>query len=181
MLMTAILFFYLAGSFGVTIWLPQLLKLHGIGNAAVGWLTTIPYLASIVGTLAWASFADRTGNDTLHLALSYLLAALCLALSVLFDGLAVDMLFLTLCIIGIGTARALFWNVPGRFLTGANAAGGLALMNSVATFGALVGPFMVGWIGDATGSIRDGVLFLAGLLDVSTALSVVLHRMLRRQ
>ena len=179
LLMTAILFFYLAGSFGVSIWLPQLLKLHGVGNTTVGWLTTIPYLASIVGTLAWASYADRHGNDTLHLTLSYLLAALCLVLSIVFDGLAVDMLFLSLSMVGIGTARALFWNVPSRFLTGANAAGGLALMNSVATFGAVVGPFMVGWIGDLTGSIRDGVLFLAGLLAASMALSIALHRMMR--
>ena len=64
--------------------------------------------------------------------------------------------WITLALIGITSARAIFWTIPTRFLTGLAAAGGLAFINSVGTLGGFVGPYAVGWLRDTTGSFSQG-------------------------
>ena len=51
--------------------------------------------------------------------------------------------------------------MPSAFLTGTAAAGGIALVNSIGNLGGYVGPFIVGWIKDSTGSFESGLYFLA--------------------
>ncbi len=53
---------------------------------------------------------------------------------------------LTIGLLGVSSARAIFWSIPTRFLTGVAAAGGLAFINSVGTAGAFVGPPLIGWL-----------------------------------
>ena len=72
---------------------------------------------------------------------------------------------------GITSARAIFWTIPTRFLTGLAAAGGLAFINSVATLGGFVGPYAMGWLRDATGSFSAGLMAMSGLLVLATVMS----------
>jgi ACS family tartrate transporter-like MFS transporter len=48
------------------------------------------------------------------------------------------------------------------FLTGSAAAGGIALINSVGNLGGFAGPYIMGWVKDATGSFKAGLYVLAG-------------------
>jgi cyanate permease len=63
---------------------------------------------------------------------------------------------------------------------GAAAAGGIAFINSVGAFGGFVGPYMVGFLKDATGSFDAGMLGMAAILVIATgvagALTLVIHR-----
>jgi len=69
-----------------------------------------------------------------------------------------------------------FWALPSEFLTGASAAVGLALINSVGNLGGLVGPWAIGAISDRTGSVFGG-LALAGIpLLISAALLLLIPR-----
>jgi MFS family permease len=52
--------------------------------------------------------------------------------------------------------------VPTAFLSGAAAAGGIAVINSIGNLAGFVGPSVMGRIKDATGSFTDGLLVLAG-------------------
>jgi nitrate/nitrite transporter NarK len=81
------------------------------------------------------------------------------------------LLWITLALVGITSARAIFWTIPTRFLTGLAAAGGLAFINSVATLGGFVGPYAMGWLRDATGSFSAGLMAMAGLLVLATVMS----------
>ena len=63
--------------------------------------------------------------------------------------------------IGIYGSRAAFWPMPSIFLTGTAAAGAIALINATGNLGGYVGPFVVGWIKDSTGSFEAGLYFLA--------------------
>ena len=65
---------------------------------------------------------------------------------------------------GVNAARALFWTIPPRFLTGLAAAGGLAFINSIGTSGGFVGPTIMGWLTDRTGSFAAGQMALGGFL-----------------
>ena len=65
--------------------------------------------------------------------------------------------------VGIYGSRASFWPMPSIFLTGTAAAGAIALINAVGNLGGYVGPFIVGWIKDSTGSFQAGLYFLAAM------------------
>lgn len=60
------------------------------------------------------------------------------------------------------------------FLSGTAAATGIATINSIGNLGGFAGPAMIGWIKDQTGSFNGGLYFIAGLLVLSTALTLIL-------
>jgi hypothetical protein len=75
----------------------------------------------------------------------------------------------SLALIGVTAARAIFWTIPTRFLTGVAAAGGLAFINSVATTtGGFFGSYMMGWLKDFSGSYVVGLLAVAAIIFAST-------------
>lgn len=113
---------------------------------------------------------DRTGKKIFHLALTCFLGALGLAASVASGALWPALGGLTLALIGVTAARAVFWTIPTTFLTGVAAAGGLAFINSVGTVGGFVGPYMMGELRELTGSFEAGLLAMAGIMLVSTLL-----------
>jgi nitrate/nitrite transporter NarK len=88
---------------------------------------------------------------------------------------------LTLALIGITAARGIFWAIPPRILTGVGAAAGIAYINSIGTFGGFVGPTMMGVFKDATGGFALGILAMAGIMVVTTALSASLKLMVRQE
>ena len=51
---------------------------------------------------------------------------------------------LTLAIVGTMSAIPVFWQMPNRFLSGAAAAGGVALINSIANLAGFGAPWMLG-------------------------------------
>lgn len=60
------------------------------------------------------------------------------------------------------------------FLSGSAAAAGIATINSIGNLGGFAGPAMIGWIKDQTGDFTGGLYFVAGLLIISTLLTLVL-------
>jgi nitrate/nitrite transporter NarK len=78
-------------------------------------------------------------------------------------------------VIGLQTIAPTFWPVPTAMLSGAGAAGGLALINSVGGLGAFFAPYAFGLIKDATGgSDQLALLVLACAPVVSAAVLLVL-------
>jgi cyanate permease len=70
--------------------------------------------------------------------------------------------WMSVAAIGIYGVKAPFWPLPSMFLTGSAAAGGIALINSVGNLGGFAGPYIMGWVKDATGSFKAGLYVLAG-------------------
>lgn len=62
------------------------------------------------------------------------------------------------------------------FLSGSAAAAGIATINSIGNLGGFVGPAMIGWIKERTGSFEGGLYFVAGLLVLSAVLTLLLSR-----
>jgi len=75
----------------------------------------------------------------------------------------------TVSTIGIWGMLGPFWTIPTGFLTGTLAAGGVALVNSLGNAGGVVGPTLVGYVRDATGSHVMGFLFIALVLVLGGA------------
>jgi len=70
-----------------------------------------------------------------------------------------------LCIINGATFSLYgpFWTLPSLFLTGTSAAAGIAAVNSIANLGGFVGPYVLGAVNDATGSVYGGLVVIAAI------------------
>ncbi len=173
--LTVIQFGFTLGTYGVGIWLPLILQEHRLSNLQIGLLAMPSYFAASVGMLLWAHRTDRNARQILDLTLACSLAAVGLIASVLFSGLAARLAALTIALIGVSAARAVFWTIPPRFLVGTAAAGGLAFINSVGTLGGFVGPFTIGWLRDITGSFNSGLMLMAVILIISAGFAASLR------
>ena len=94
---------------------------------------------------------------------------------------AVVLLALTLAIVGTMSAIPVFWQMPNRFLAGTAAAGGVALINSIANLAGFGAPWMLGLIKTATGSLAPGLYVVAAVELCATLLILALVPAFRKQ
>ena len=169
LILTGITFSFTIGSYGIGIWLPLILRGHGLGNLAIGFVSAIPYFFATFGMLLWARQVGPAGPGHHQPWRSPACSgAVGLVLSVLFaDARAPALVGLTLALIGTISARTVFYTIPSRFLTGAAAAGGLPSSTRSARSAASSAPPWSGFLKDATGSFSAGMLGLAGVLVVA--------------
>src|SRR5262245_6026669 len=174
-------FGFTLGSYGIQIWMPLILKEEGLGDSEIAVLLFVPYAIAILGMLAWAWLADRTGKKIGNLTLACLLGAIGFGIYNWSGSLTLSLINLTLALIGITAARAIFWSIPPRLLTGIAAAGGIAFINMVGTSGGLVGPPMMGIFRDATGGFGFGILAMAAVMAVTTILALSLKLTVKQE
>jgi ACS family tartrate transporter-like MFS transporter len=165
-----------AGLYTLGIWAPQIIKEFGLSSLQVGLLNALPGLVAVIAMVVWARHSDRTGERTWHVVGSCLLASLGLVLAGFAGTVLAVLLTLTLVNIGVSAAKPPLWSMPTLFLSGSAAAAGIATINSIGNLGGFVGPAMIGWIKDLTGSFQGGLFFVAALLVLSAALTLILAR-----
>jgi D-galactonate transporter len=161
-LLTLIYGFNAVAVYGVVLWLPQIVRSIGrLTDFQTGIVTAIPFVFATLGLILVARNSDRTGERKFHTALSAGCGGVFLAASALAPSPLASLLLLCVAAFGVWAFLGVFWALPTQFLTGAAAAGGLAFINGFAQFGGLAGPYLVGWIRDATQSFTPGLLVLA--------------------
>jgi cyanate permease len=150
------------GLYGVILWVPQILAHAGIAPGRVGAAVAIPYTVAAIAMLWWSRRSDRRQERVRHIAVASVVAFLGLA------GCAalVESPLLSVAAISIGAAGTLaivpiFWTLPASILSGAAAAGAIALINAIGNVGGFAGPFVIGWIKESTGSFTWGLLAVA--------------------
>lgn len=155
-------------------WLPTLIKQHGITDPVqIGWLTAIPYFCAIVASLLNNAHADYARERRWHTAIPCMVTAIGMAISwIHFDSIVLTMIVLSATAAAASTTQAAFWSVPPTFLSGAAAAAGLALINSIGNIGGMVSTSLVGWIADLTGNSQNSLILFAGILLISVVLVV---------
>jgi ACS family tartrate transporter-like MFS transporter len=165
-----------AGLYTLGIWAPQIIKEFGLTSLQVGFLNAIPAILAVVAMVLWARNSDRTGERKWHVAAACLLAAAGLLYAGFAGTVFTVLIALTLVNIGISSSKPPLWSMPTMFLSGSAAAAGIATINSIGNLGGFVGPAMIGWIKDQTGSFNGGLYFVASLLLLSAALTLVVAR-----
>ena len=70
---------------------------------------------------------------------------------------------------GIYTAMPQFWRLPALSLSGAAAAAGIALINSISNMSGFIGPYLTGLIETATGSFTNALLMIAATMCAGIA------------
>lgn len=168
LILAVVQFGFTVGAYGAVIWLPQIIQTAHLSNLRIGFVTAACYVLASVGMIVWAAHVDKSGRKIGNLAFACLTSTLGLLLAIYFKNFWVSLAWVSLALLGITAARAIFWTIPTRFLTGLAAAGGLAFINSVGTIGGFVGPYVMGWLKDRTGSFSAGLFAMAGFLLLAT-------------
>jgi MFS transporter, ACS family, tartrate transporter len=181
LILALVQFGFTTGSYGVGIWLPQIIKTGHLSNLEVGCTTGACYVLACVGMIVWAAQVDKSGKKIGNLTLACLISAAGLLLAIFSRNFWLSLAWVSVALIGITAARAIFWTIPTRFLTGIAAAGGLAFINSIGTLGGFAGPATVGWLKDHSGSFSTGLLAMSGLLLAATAMATSLRIYMKQE
>jgi len=173
-ILSGITFSFTLGTYGIGIWLPQMLKAEGIETSLIGWVAAVPYFFSTLGLIYWARLVDKSGRGVFHLIWALVLAAVSLILSLYVNSLLPAMLGITLALVGTISAKTIFYTLPGKFLSGQAAAGGIALINSIGAFGGFAGPFLMGMAKEMTHSFSAGMMLMGCIILFSALLALLL-------
>ncbi|MGG1944558.1 MFS transporter [Trinickia sp. NRRL B-1857] len=173
-LMSLIYLSFVMGLYGVSFWLPTIIKATGVTDAfSIGLLSAIPFAVAVVAMIVVARSADKRRERRWHVAIPGLAGALGLVLSVGWaHNTMLAMAALTLATAGIITALPLFWSLPTAFLAGAGAAAGIAMVNSIGNLAGFLSPYAVGWLKQATGANDSGMYMLAAFMVLGALLAL---------
>lgn len=150
------------GQYALSLWLPQIVSgFSGLTNLQVGFISAIPNLVAVIAMVLVAAHSDHTGERCLHIAGASVVAAAGFFGCALVQSPVFAVMFLSISAAGLLSAHGPFWPLPSKFLSGAAAAGGIALINSLANLSGFVGPYAIGLLNDASGNFRSGFLLLA--------------------
>jgi D-galactonate transporter len=163
-----------ATNYGLSFFLPQIVKAFGVSNAQAGLITAVPYVAGTAAIVWWPRHSDRTLERRFHLAGALVVASAGIAASTAITDPVFKMIALTIAGAGIFSCLPIFWTLPTAFLSGAAAAGAIALINSIGNLAGFAGPYVVGILKDATGSYTPGLLSLAAAGVAATIIVLVL-------
>lgn len=167
-LLLAILYFGMPlGAYGLSYWLPTIVKAFGASNLQNGALNVIPWLFVVAALWAVPRHAARYGASRWHIAGPLLIAAASLMGSVLLPGAGLKFACLCIAAAAVFSAQPVFWSVPQGLLRGAHAATGLAVINSVGNLGGFAAQNAVPMVRDATGSTLAPMAMLAGALTIA--------------
>ncbi|MDF3319716.1 MFS transporter [Rhodococcus qingshengii] len=130
-------------------------------------LAALPSVAAIVVMVLWSRIALRRSavfSTTIPMAFG----AVGLVCATFTQNGVLFIIAVCVSISGIYTAMPQFWRIPALSLTGAAAATGIGLINSVSNLSGFVGPYVTGAVETETGSYTYALLAIAAA-PLSTA------------
>lgn len=167
-----------AGNYGITFWLPQVIKETLTQNPlAIGWISTIPGIASIAAMFFWGHHSDKARERRWHMALAAIIGAAFFGTSAIpgISGVA-GMAALTIASAALMCQFAVFWALPTAILSGSAAAAGIAWINSIGNLAGWASPHAVGYLRDQTHSMIPALLALCGAQLLTAIMVLVVTR-----
>jgi MFS family permease len=154
----------------ITFFLPQIVKGFGLSNLQTGAIVAIPSVLALVALLLWGRHSDRRKERYGHAALANFVGGASLLVSVLVKDPSVRIAAISVAFAGTLAFTAPFWSIPGTFLSGAAAAGGIAAISALGVIGGFLAPWFTGLLKDALGDFRAGLGVIALLAMAAAAL-----------
>ena len=159
------------------LWLPQIVRgLSGFSDFMVGVVSAVPNLVAAVAMVLVGAHSDRSGERLVHIAAAAGAASFGFLASAYLHSPVLAVLALSLAAAGLLSSHGPFWALPSTFLSGRAAAGGIALICSVANLSGFVGPYVIGLLKGASGSFHSGLLLLGLVALAGAGLALGLRR-----
>jgi ACS family tartrate transporter-like MFS transporter len=153
--------------YGLVMWLPQIVAQVTAGDAFdVGLYVAVAYFFAAAGMVVIGASSDRLGERRFHVIGSMLLCMAGMLALTKAAGLASVLAGASLAAMGIWGVLGPFWGLSTRYLTGAAAAAGVALINSLGNVGGFAGPYLMGFVKANTGHYSEAFLVIAGIILV---------------
>jgi ACS family tartrate transporter-like MFS transporter len=105
--------------------------------------------------------SDRSGDRRWTLFTTCMISTVGLVMAGMTMGTWWSLVGMCLSTAGFYGTKGPFWAMPSMLLTGTAAAAGLAWINSIGNIGGALGPAIVGWLKQTTGSYSGGLYGLA--------------------
>ncbi len=161
--------------YGMTYFLPQIVKQFGLTNMQTGFVSMIPFGIGAIGMIWYGKRSDRVLERRSHTVVTFLIAAA----GLMAVGLSANPYWRMACLcfasFGVFAVLPVFWSMPTAFLSGAAAAAGVAYINSIANIAGFVGPFLMGWLRDISGNFDSGLLMIAVVCNIAAFAILCIH------
>jgi len=165
------------GFYGYSFWAPLVVKsLTGASDLGVGIVIGLISAVTILSMLLNSMHSDRTDERPWHVFLPLLVMGAGFFGCALSRQPILALVFLAMVPIGHCAAYGPFWSLPSRFLTGAPAAAGIALVVTIANVGGFIGPTIIGAMKDRFGTHGPAFTLLGGCAIVAALLAIALRR-----
>jgi ACS family tartrate transporter-like MFS transporter len=167
-------------SLGLLLFIPQIIKSLGTTNMGTGYATALAYTCGAISMITWGWISDRMGERRWNLFWACTLSSIGLVIAGMTMGSWWSLAGMCIATAGFYGTKGPFWSMPSMLLTGTAAAAGIAWINSIGNVGGAVGPALVGWIKDFTGSYSGGLYGLAAFTAVSALIAAFALHIPRR-
>jgi ACS family tartrate transporter-like MFS transporter len=171
-LLTLAYFGAVTASYGVEFFMPKVIKeWYGLDINTLTWFIMLPPLVALLAQLGCGWSSDHFKERRYHAVVPLLLGAAALG----FMPFTHASVWLTLgCFMiafgGFKGYMPAFWSMPNLFLVESAAAGSIGLINSVGNLGGFVGPTVMGYVKETTGSYKGSLIFLCCSMLVTAAI-----------
>jgi MFS family permease len=161
---------------GITFFLPQIVKGFGLGNVQTGLVVALPSVLAFFVLIWWGRRSDARKERYGHAAFANMLGGVALLVAMVLHDPAARIAAIAVSYACTLAFTAPFWAIPGSFLTGASAAGGIGAISALGVMGGIVTPWAVGRLHDLTGDFRVGLGVVACLGMLVTVAFYVIGR-----
>ena len=150
----------------LSVWTPLILRSFNqeSNNITIGLLSAIPQVCTIIGMVWWSKRSDRFNERKIHTLLPYLFAAAGWILTATSSNPMLQFSGIVMASAGAFAAMVIFWTTPDQSISVQARALGIAVINATGMTGAALGPLLMGWMKDITGSFNAGIYMVAAFL-----------------
>lgn len=138
-------------------------------------IVAIPFVFGGVAMFVNGWHSDKVSERGLHLGIPLILAGCAIPMALYQSSPFMVMLFVAIFMMGFLGAIPIIWTLPARYMVGASAAAGIALINSAGNIGGFGGPYVTGWVTDWTGDSK-AAMWLAGLVMVAAGIGAIVFK-----
>lgn len=154
--------FFLTGmpSYGLSLWMPQIIKTFGVTPFVNGVLTAVPFVFGCIAMVVWGHRSDMKRERLWHAAASAVVGGIALVAGAVLTSGWLQLAAVCLAAAGIYGLKGPFLTIVSESFAESRAASGIALVASFGNLSGFFAPYLVGVVIETAGSYRPA---LAGL------------------
>lgn len=160
---------------GLMAWLPSYLKTaRGFSWAAMGMLSSLPFVLGIVCKFVGGYFSDRAGRRAPFMVFAMFGIAVGVYFGAIVQNNMASALLLALAIAAGSVGVPAAWSLLQGILPARAVSTGAGIMNGVGNALSSLAPIVIGYLISLTGSYTSGLMYLVGMAIAGTAASCIL-------